>query len=40
MEEKADYMQFPVVMKKVEERVAKALAKQPSNLSQLEEYLA
>lgn len=40
LEEKADYMQFPVVMKKVEERVAKALAKQPSNLSQLEEYLA
>lgn len=36
LEEKADYMQFPVMMKKAEERVAKALAKMPGSLDNLE----
>ena len=39
LEEKADYMQFPTVMKKTEERLTKTMAKQPKTLQQLEDLL-
>ncbi|QDZ21815.1 engulfment and motility protein [Chloropicon primus] len=39
LEENADYMQFPIVMKQWEETLTKALLKRPSSLAQLEEFL-
>jgi len=39
LHEKADYMQFPHVMKKVEEKLTKAILKAPATLAQLEESL-
>jgi len=39
LEEKADYMQFPTVMKKTEERLTKTMAKQPQNMQHLEDLL-